>query len=48
MIEGNEALEVLLCAGNNGSKKGKMGGEGWRIGGSPARWPLCEQGTWTR
>jgi hypothetical protein len=27
-------------------KQEKMGGEGWRKGGNPARWPLCKQGTW--
>jgi hypothetical protein len=30
-------------------KELKMGGEGWRNGGNdPARWPLSEQGSWTR
>jgi hypothetical protein len=28
------------------NKQEKIGGEGWRRGGSLAQWPLCKQGTW--
>jgi hypothetical protein len=46
-----EAMTASRCTQAEEIQAGKwekMGGEGWRIGGSPVWQPLYEQGTWTR
>jgi hypothetical protein len=48
MGRGMEGQEMTTSGGNKGRKIENTGGEGWRKGGSPARRPLCKQGTWTR
>jgi hypothetical protein len=48
MGRGMEGQEMTISGGNKGGKREKHGREGRRKGGSPARRPLCKQGTWTR